>query len=242
MDLKGVVEKVKIAILDDQGLIREGLKQILSISTGCSLIETYNGDEIEKVKKNLPDVLILDLAVRIANVFDFIDYCTRRNTSVVVMTNELEPNIILKAIRRGISGYLLKKMSTEELIKSLNIIFKGGTFFHHHISDVLLKDYLELSGVETRCNVFDIALNKAQRPNGLLTSREWEVLNLLVKGFNNTDLGEALNISPRTVKVHVSSLLKKLKVSDRTSAVILAVSKGWATLPKDEEIEILIND
>ncbi|WP_209124487.1 response regulator transcription factor [Alkalihalobacillus sp. BA299] len=229
---------MRLAILDDQTLLRDGLKQILSIQNIFHSIKTYGSYEIEKLKDDIPDFLIIDLSVQTQRVFDLMEFFISRNVSVVVFTNEVNPSIVLKSIRHGISGYMLKSMRTKELLYGMSVILKGCTFFHHQISDLLLKEYMEVSGLENKSKLVQMK----KRPLGLLTNREWEVLDLLAKGYNNTILSEELGISDKTAKVHVANILKKLKVSDRTTAVIIAVKRGWTTLPNECELDKLFNN
>lgn len=231
---------MRLAILDDQSLLRDGLKHILSIKNIFLSIKTYGSYEIEKLKIEVPDFLIIDLSIQVEDIFDLMEFFISRNVTVVVFTNEENPIKVLKSIRQGISGYMLKSMRTKELLYAMDIILKGCTFFHHHISDFLLKEYMEVSGLENKIKKLDQIEEK--RPEGLLTNREWEVLDLLAKGYNNTMISEHLNISDKTTKAHVSKILKKLKVSGRTAAVIIAVKRGWVTLPNEDELDKLLNN
>jgi len=230
---------LKLAILDDQSLFRDGLKQIFSLQNTFESIKTYGSYDIEKIKIEVPDFLLIDISVQVEKVSVVMNYFISRNIPVVIFTNEVNPPLVLKSIRQGISGYLLKSMGTQELLYAMNVILKGCTFFHHSISDLLLKEYMKVSGLEDLTNKLT---QLEKKPHGLLTNREWEVLGLLAKGYNNTMLSQELNISDKTAKVHVANILKKLNVSDRTTAAIIAVKKGWATLPNNEEVDKLFNN
>jgi two-component system response regulator DegU len=231
---------VRLAILDDQALLRDGLKQILSIQNIFQSIKAYSSYEIEKLKVDVPDFLIIDVSVQVEDIDELLlDVFVSKNIPIVVFTNEVSPPIVLKSIRQGVRGYLLKSMKTKELLYAMDIILTGCTFFHYKISDLLLREFMEISCLEDKAPTLGQLNN---RPHGLLTNREWEVLELLAKGFNNMMISEHLSISDKTAKVHVANILKKLKVSDRTTAAIIAVKKGWASLPNDDEVNELFNN
>ncbi|WP_066412759.1 response regulator transcription factor [Sutcliffiella cohnii] len=227
---------MKLAILDDQSIMREGLKQILTLryqKMNLS-VKTYSSTEIIKLKSELPEYLLIDISADLDDVYELIEFFVSNHTQVIVFTNEIKPSIVLRTIRKGISGYMLKNMRTQELLKGMDVIFKNCTFFHHQISELIVNEYMKVSNLD---NSFRKEQElKYNRPLGKFTNREWEVLDLLAKGYTNMMIGNHLNISDKTVKVHVANILKKLKVNDRTSAVIIAVKMGWTDLPDDKGI------
>lgn len=124
--------------------------------------------------------------------------------------------LLIKTFKMRLNGYFYNGMESQELTNAIDHIINSQTFIHPSLSNVLLEDYTT--------NKKTIVPSK---PVGLLTRREWKVMELMTKGFRNEQIGNSLYISDKTVKNHVSSILKKFQVVDRTNAVLLALKKRW---------------
>ncbi|MFC9600257.1 LuxR C-terminal-related transcriptional regulator, partial [Peribacillus butanolivorans] len=126
----------------------------------------------------------------------------------------------------GAQGYLLKEMDADALIDAVRVVAEGGSYLHPKVTHNLVKEYRRLAAEEgaDRDSVHAVEI---RRPLHLLTRRECEVLQLLADGKSNRAIGETLYISEKTVKNHVSNILQKMNVNDRTQAVVLAIKNGW---------------
>lgn len=221
--------KTRIVIVDDHRLFREGVKRILQFEEQFEVVaEGADGKEaLALVEKHRPDIVIMDINMPHTNGVE----ATRQlieaypDTKVVVLSIHDDENYVMHALKSGASGYLLKDMDADTLVEAVKVVAEGGSYLHPRVTHNLIKEYRRLaageSGKETP------AKREVCLPLHLLTRRECEVLQLLADGKSNRGIGEALFISEKTVKNHVSNILQKLNVSDRTQAVVVAIKNGW---------------
>jgi DNA-binding NarL/FixJ family response regulator len=212
---------IRILVVDDHPVVRDGLSAILSTQPDFTIVgEADNGEEaVQKAAELKPDVVLLDLempgmdgveTLRQLRVLD-------SDANTLVFTAFDTDERILSAIRAGAQGYLLKGVPREELFKAVRVISSGGSLLQPVVASKLLQH---------------VSTPPDQRDHGLesLTEREMEVLKLLAHGRTNKEIAALLFISERTVKFHVSSILKKLDVGNRTEAVSLAAHHGLIDL------------
>jgi two-component system response regulator DegU len=147
-------------------------------------------------------------------------------TKVIILSIHDDENYVQHALKTGAQGYLLKEMDADALIDAVRVVAEGGSYLHPKVTHNLVKEYRRLAAEEgaDRDSVHTIEI---RRPLHLLTRRECEVLQLLADGKSNRAIGETLYISEKTVKNHVSNILQKMNVNDRTQAVVLAIKNGW---------------
>ena len=223
-----------IAIIDDHQLFREGFKRILEIEKSFQVIaEGVDGIEVASIEKEFnPDVFIIDISMPLMNGLD----ATRRliennpNTKVMILSISDDEHYVTEALQSGAIGYLLKEMSASELIDAVHLVAEGGSYLHPKVINNILKEYRKLAEKHLREDeAFEQSL-KLCPPLNLLTNRECEVLQLLTDGKSNSQIGEALFISEKTVRSHVSRILQKVKVNDRTEAVIHAIKNNWVKI------------
>jgi two-component system response regulator DegU len=223
-----------IAIIDDHQLFREGIKRILELEKSFQVIaEGVDGNEVASIEKEYkPDVFIIDISMPLMNGLE----ATRRliennpNTKVMILSISEDEHYVTEALQSGALGYLLKEMSASELIDAVHLVAEGGSYLHPKVINNILNEYRKL--VEKNLSedeAFEQSL-KLCRPLHLLTNRECEVLQLLTDGKSNSQIGEALFISEKTVRNHVSRILQKVKVNDRTEAVIHAIKNNWVKI------------
>lgn len=221
----------KIAIIDDHRLFREGVKRILEFEKGFQVVaEGEDGSEAMKIVEELrPDVVIMD--INMPNV-DGIE-ATRRlvekypETKVIILSIHDDENYVSHALQTGARGYLLKEMDADALIEAVNVVAEGGSYLHPKVTHSLVKEYRRLYARQAEGSYSNIQNTEICRPLHLLTRRECEVLQMLANGKSNRGIGETLFISEKTVKNHVSNLLQKMNVNDRTQAVVAAIKNGW---------------
>jgi len=217
----------KIVIIDDHVLFREGVKRILDFEDSFEVVaEGADGDEaLSLVEKYQPDVVLMD--INMPNV-DGVQ-ATKRifakypEVHVIILSIHDDENYVTHALKSGANGYLLKEMDSDALIDAIKIVSEGGSYLHPKVTHNLVKEFQRLSKVQSG-SIEDIEYRK---PLHLLTRRECEVLQLLADGKSNRAISEHLFISEKTVKNHVSNILQKMNVNDRTQAVVMAIRNGW---------------
>ncbi|MDC7224000.1 MAG: response regulator transcription factor [Spirochaetales bacterium] len=210
---------IKLVICDDQALIRDGLEMLLKLEEGIRVVgKARNGEEaLNMVEEQNPDLVLMDLKMPDMNGIE----ATRRirdnykNTKVLVLTTYNDDEWLFDALRAGASGYLLKDTPREEVVKAVRGTVEGNTYLDPAIAGKVL-------------NQVKRARREDREPlREKLTKRETEVLSLLAKGCNNSEIAAALYLSEGTVRNHISVIFGKLGVSDRTQAAILAIKHDF---------------
>mgnify|MGYP000313264714 CR=1 FL=1 len=211
---------VKVMITDDHSLIREGLKQLLELEGDFQVIaEECDGiDCMEKLKEQIPDVLLLDINMPRMNGLEVLQKIKdeKIDVKILVLTVHNEVEYLLKAVDIGINGYLLKDSESSELKKAILSVVDGEDYIQPSLIPVLNAKMIDR----------DMDSEKIEK----LTKRELEVLKLLAVGMYNKGVADELHISERTVKNHVSSIFKKIDVSDRTQAAVFAIRNNIVKL------------
>ncbi|MCI8485364.1 MAG: response regulator transcription factor [Lachnospiraceae bacterium] len=206
----------KIVIADDHSMIREGLKQLLEMDGDVEVVgEAANGIEcLDVLEKIIPQVLLLDINMPNMNGLEVLEKIKENNINVkvIILTVHNEIEYLLKAVEFGINGYILKEADSSELKKAIYNVINGETYIQPRLIPLLNAKMIER----------DIEKEKIR----LLTKREMEVLKLLSVGLYNKEIGEKLNISERTVKNHISSIFKKIEVTDRTQAAVFSIKNS----------------
>ncbi|MBH0164062.1 response regulator transcription factor [Fictibacillus sp. 7GRE50] len=225
-------EKTRIAIIDDHRLFREGVKRILDMEDQFSVVaEGDDGSEAENiVRDHNPDVVLMDINMPNINGVE----ATRRlvekspGTKVIILSIHDDETYVSHAVQTGASGYLLKEMDADSLIEAVRVVADGGAYLHPKITYNLLNEFRRLSTSNSKQqNKAGFVEVEYRKPLHILTRRECEVLQLLADGRSNRTIGEELYISEKTVKNHVSNILQKMNVNDRTQAVVEAIKNGW---------------
>lgn len=211
---------VKVMITDDHSLIREGLKQLLELEGDFQVIaEACDAiDCMEKLKEHIPDVLLLDINMPRMNGLEVLQKIKdeKIDVKILVLTVHNEVEYLLKAVDIGINGYLLKDSESSELKKAILSVVDGEDYIQPSLIPVLNAKMIDR----------DMDSEKIEK----LTKRELEVLKLLAVGMYNKGVADELHISERTVKNHVSSIFKKIDVSDRTQAAVFAIRNNLISI------------
>ncbi|WP_210367189.1 response regulator transcription factor [Bacillus sp. REN3] len=220
----------KIVIIDDHQLFREGVKRILDFEPSFEVVaEGDDGSEaIDLVEQNQPDVVIMDINMPNTNGVEATAQLIEKfpESKVIILSIHDDENYVTHALKTGATGYLLKEMDADALVEAVKVVADGGSYLHPRVTHNLVKEYRRLSADEGGSDRY-ISQVEIRRPLHLLTRRECEVLQLLADGKSNRGIGEALFISEKTVKNHVSNILQKMNVNDRTQAVVVAIKNGW---------------
>ena len=208
---------IKIMITDDHSMIREGLKNLLELEGDIEVIaEAENGEEcLEKLASGVkPDVLLLDINMPKMNGLEVLKNLKERKLKikVLVLTVHNETEYLMKAVDIGINGYVLKDSESSELKKAITAIADGENYIQPSLIPALNSKMIEKNEDELKIDS--------------LTKRELQVLEEVEVGKFNRDIAKEMEISERTVKNHISSIFKKLDVTDRTQAAVFAIKNN----------------
>ncbi|RHW37280.1 DNA-binding response regulator [Neobacillus notoginsengisoli] len=223
--------KTKIVIVDDHQLFREGVKRILEFERSFDVVA--EGDDgttaLDLIKEYDPDVLIMDINMPTLNGVEATALVMEQypDTKIIILSIHDDENYVMHALQTGARGYLLKEMDADALIEAVKVVAAGGSYLHPKVTHNLVNEYRRLVGAGEESAAAALQSAEVRRPLHLLTRRECEVLQMLADGKSNRGIGEALYISEKTVKNHVSNILQKMNVNDRTQAVVVAIKNGW---------------
>ena len=208
-------------LVDDHAVLRDGLKNILGMETDIEVVgEAISGnDAIEKVELYLPEVILMDINIPDKNGIEVTKIIkkTHPKIKVLILTMYDHDEYFISAIREGADGYLLKDAPSQHVVDAIRSVSKGQSVIHSSMTKKFLN--------------FNQSASVNEKNKSALTEREMEVLNCLVQGMNNKDIAQALFISDKTVKIHVSKIFKKLEVKSRSQVVIYAVQHQLVHLP-----------
>lgn len=219
---------IRLLIADDHAMVRRGLQVFLATQPDIEMVgEAANGEEtLERVIHLKPDVVLMDLNMPVLNGIDTTARLKKEqpHIKVIVLTSFVDYDHVLPAIRAGARGYLLKDIEPEELVAAIRRVFQGMVELHPDAAGLLMTHVTLPEGAESSSGPG--RQEEAVQELDKLTRREQEVLQLIASGMNNREISEALYITEKTVKTHVSHLLDKLGVADRTQAAIYALKHG----------------
>jgi len=210
------LEKIKVLIVDDHQVVRQGLRTFLELQDDVIVTgEAGDGLEaVEMVRQHKPDVVLMDLVMpRLDGISAMRQVMALGlSTRVIALTSFTEDDQVFPAIQAGASGYLLKDVSPEDLVEAIRAAHRGEATLHPDITRKLMNKVAQPDALESQ--VED------------LTERELEVTRLVAQGRSNHEIAQELVISEKTVKSHVSNILSKLHLDDRTQLAIYAIKKG----------------
>ncbi|ENH98095.1 LuxR family transcriptional regulator [Gracilibacillus halophilus YIM-C55.5] len=208
---------MRIAVMKEPSVYREGLVGVLRSAFPRYETVVMNPQEEEKLSKYIVDLLVVDIDSH-HDTIPLIQHYADQGKKIIVWTENLQHPGLVDLFRLQLQGYFFNGMEKDELVHAIQKILIGQPYVHEELSSVLLGTYREINNL------------KETRPVGVFTNREWEIMGLLTKGYNNEKIGTKLYITEKTVKNHVSSILKKLGVPDRTNAVLTALRNRWFTI------------
>jgi len=212
------MSKIKVLIADDHHVVRRGLLFFLKTQKDIEIIgEAANGEEAVKLVSQLnPDVVLMDLsmpemdgAMATKAIRE-----TNKDVKIIILTSYADQDHVIPALRAGASGYQLKDIEPDDLVQTIRDVLNGQSKLHPKVT-LHVMDHLSKPPTQPQTKIDE------------LTKREKEVLNELAKGKSNKEIASALFITEKTVKTHISNILSKLQLSDRTQAAIYAVKNGF---------------
>jgi DNA-binding NarL/FixJ family response regulator len=210
---------IRVCLIDDQTLVRQGIRSLLELSDEIEVIgEAPDGKVgLELVQNVKPDVVLLDLQMPVLNGIGLLKALKDADyfPPVLILTTFDDDELVLEGLKSGAKGYLLKDVSLEQLVDAIRDLHEGKTLIQPAVTERLLRG---LQTVSSEVKPFD-----APSP---LTEREREILRLMASGYSNKEIAKAFDVAEGTVKNHVSSVLSKLGVRDRTRAVLKGLETG----------------
>lgn len=203
-------QTIRVVLADDHFFVRDGIKSLLESEKNIVVVgEATDGLEaLEVVTETKPDLLIVDIRMPHHTGIEVVEKLREQNNAVkiIVLSMHESEEYVLKSIKAGADGYLLKGSSKEEFLKALHSVANGGKYFTGDISSILIN---QLTTAST-----PLEPKPALVEDLTITKREKEILTLLLSGKGNKEIAEALEISKRTAEVHRFNLMKKLKVKN----------------------------
>jgi NarL family two-component system response regulator LiaR len=205
-------EAISVVIVDDHAIVRQGLRTYLDLQSDIQVVgEAADGRQAVDVVRNLlPDIVLMDLVMPNGNGVDATREITALSpsTKVIVLTSFSEDEQVFASIKAGAQGYLMKDVLPQELVRAIRTVHRGEAQLDPEIARKLMHEFSN---------------PQPARPKHDLTERELEVLGLISLGRSNKEISETLVLSEKTVKTHVSNILQKLHLSDRTQAAVYAL-------------------
>ena len=210
---------IKILIADDHALLRQGIKKVLNFEEDLEVIgEAEDGqDALAKTMVLQPDILLLDLNMPILSGLDVTRQLqmAKVKTKIIVLTIHDSDNYVIELLKSGADGYLLKDVEPSMLIKAIHVVYEGNAFVYPKLEEKLFGDLNSEDDVNEKAREM-----WRQFRSERLTARELDVLRCIARGFNNQEISQALFVSEKTVKNHLTNIFRKINVNDRTQALI----------------------
>ncbi len=207
---------IRVCLVDDQTLVRQGVRSLLELSEDIRVVaEAGDGRQaIETIPELKPDVVLMDLRMPVMSGIEALQWLSARNQlpPTIILTTFDDDELVLAGLKAGARGFLLKDVSLEQLVNAIHTVAGGGSLVQPAVTQRLL------AGVQSLRNDF-VSLGQPDP----LTERETEILRLMAGGYSNKEIADSLGVAEGTVKNHVSNILSKLGVRDRTRAVLKAL-------------------
>ncbi len=214
-----MLSSVRILLADDHTILRKGLRLLLEREPDFGVVaEANNGREaVEAVSRETPDVVIMDIAMPLLNGIEATTRISADHpkTAVIILSVHSDEAYILRALKAGARGYLLKDSAEHDLIQAVRVVAAGKAYFSPAVSKILADDYVR-----------QVRQQGAEDPYDLLTARERELLQLIAELKPTKEIATILGISPHTVDTHRGNLMQKLNIHSVPEAILYAVRKG----------------
>ena len=215
-----MTDAIRVLIVDDHAVVRQGLRAFLQTQDDVEIAgEAADGDEaVRQVRELVPDVVLMDLVMPkldgIAAIREM--RALSPSTRVLVLTSFADDDKVFAAVKAGAAGYLLKDVRPQELGDAIRTVYRGEALLHPTVAAKLMRELAQTG--------------RRQASPDSLTDRELDVLRLIARGMSNKEIALELGIAEKTVKTHVSNILQKLHLADRTQAALYAVRERLVDL------------
>ncbi len=213
------MKPIRILLADDHTVMRRGLRLLLESQPEFSVVaEAADGRQaVEQAEATQPDVAVVDIAMPNLSGIEAAQRMSAAlpNLAIVILSMHSDEGYVLRALKAGAKGYLLKDSAEGDLIDAIRVVHQGRTFFSPEITKMLVADYVQ-----------EIRTRGAEDSYDLLTSREREILQLLAERKSNKEIAAALNLSPYTIETHRRNLQEKLNLHSFAELILYAVRKG----------------
>jgi DNA-binding NarL/FixJ family response regulator len=218
-----VENKIKVLIVDDHALLREGIRMLLSTSDEIEIVgEAANGQEaLEKVCRLAPEVVLMDLAMPGLDGIEATQQLNRENPDVKILalTQYDHKEYILSIVKAGALGFIPKKAAAGELLTAIRTVHQGDSFLYPSITKTLIEDYLRKAKPL-----------RGRDPYESLSARQKELLRLVAEGCSVQETADSLGVSAKTIRSYLNSVMKRLELHNRTELVKYAIRKGLVSL------------
>jgi len=213
---------IKIVLADDHTIVRQGLRSILEQQAGINVVaEAQNGREAVRLTEQLrPDVVVMDFSMPDLNGLEATRQIKQRvpDTRVLILTRHADQEHVKSILKAGASGYLVKKSAVEELVIAIQAVHRGDSYLDPSISKMIIKESLNPAAGEKKSREVK------------LTSRQYEVLQLIAEGHPNREIASRLNISVKTVENHRANIMRSLDLRSTADLIQYAIRKGIISL------------
>jgi DNA-binding NarL/FixJ family response regulator len=214
---------IKIILADDHTIVRDGIKYLLEEEENIDIIgEASNGIEaLALIESKQPDILIIDVRMPEMNGIEAVTILNQKpaKTKAIVLSMHDSEEYILKSIKAGAHGYLLKDTDKKEFIKAINTVYDGGKYFSGDISNIIVSNYLQNTAAPQQ-----IIAPKLDENQFGLTKKERQILPLILSGKTNSEISEILQNSKRTIETHRFNMMKKMNVKNLVELSVKAAS------------------
>lgn len=223
-------ETIRILIVDDHTIVRDGLQALINAEAGMEVVGVGSDglEAVEKAQALNPDVILLDLIMPRKDGVQATNEIKKNNPNarILILTSFAEDHQVFSAIKSGAMGYLMKDTSSDELIQAIRDVYQNKPVLQPVIARKLMRDIQKQSSSSTS--------------ESGLTERETEILQMVARGQTNQQIADQLVLSERTVRTHITNILAKLRLDNRTQAALYALRQGiahlpYATKPGDDE-------
>lgn len=209
------METISVMLVEDHSMIREGLKQLLELESDIKVVAGFSDGKmaVDRYSEIMPDVVLMDINMPTISGLEATEQIKKidGHARVIMLTIHQDREYLIKAMDVGAMGYILKDSDSRVLVEAVRSVYRGQTYIQPSMARELVNEYKRIKS------------GAPDRPENFLTAREREVLKLLTKGMINKEIANALFISEKTVKNHISSIFRKLDVQDRTQAAVYAI-------------------
>lgn len=213
------MSKIKVLVVDDHAILREGIRALLAAQDDIEVIgEAGDGREgVDKAHQLAPDVVLMDIAMPLMDGLEATRHICKETskTKVLILTQYDKREYVLLSIKAGASGCVPKRAVASELVSAIRAVNHGDFFLHPSAAKFLIEDYVQM--VE-------------EDPYDRLTSREREVLKLVAEGHTNNEIASLISVTVKTVLAHRTSVMKKLGIHNRTELIKYSIRKGLITM------------